>query len=63
MLLKIFGEGVLVELRASQIGSSKVRRAVKNHGEKVSFIKLCPNSYFLEIGNDDTVRVTLTRVF
>ncbi len=63
VLLKTFGEAVLVELLASQPGSSKVRRAIKRHGGKVSFMKLCPDSYSLAIGNDDTVRVTLTRVF
>lgn len=61
--LETFGEGVLVELRAGQPGSSKVVRSRRSSGGNVNFASLCPGNYFLAIGNDDSVSVTQTRYF
>lgn len=61
--LETFGEGVLVELRAGQPGSSRVVKATRSNGGTVYFSSLCPGSYFVAIGNDDSVSVTPTRFF
>lgn len=61
--LETFGEGVLVELRSGIPGNSKVVQSRKSNGGNVSFRGLCPNSYFLAIGNDDSVSVTQVRYF
>lgn len=61
--LETFGEGVLVELRGGVPGRSRVLSATRSHGGAVNFHSLCPGSYFLAIGNDDSVSVTPTRQF
>ncbi len=61
--LETFGEGVLVELRAGQPGSSRVVKATRSNGGTVHFSSLCPGPYFVAIGNDDSVSVTQTRFF
>ncbi len=61
--LETFGEGVLVELRSGTPGNSRVVRSARSTGGTVRFSPLCPNSYFLAIGNDDSVSVTQTRYF
>jgi hypothetical protein len=61
--LQTFGEGVLVELRSGSPGRSKVVRSTKSSGGNVSFSSLCPGSYFLAIGNNESVSVTPVRYF
>ena len=61
--LETFGEGVLVELRSGQPGHSRVVQATRSNGGTVYFASLCPGSYFVAIGNDDSVSVTPTRFF
>lgn len=61
--LETFGEGVLVELRSGAPGRSRVVKSTKSSGGNVSFSSLCPGSYFLAIGNDESVSVTPVRNF
>lgn len=61
--LETFGEGVLVELRSGVPGQSRVISSTKSSGGNVGFSSLCPGSYFLAIGNDESVSVTPTRNF
>jgi hypothetical protein len=61
--LETFGEGVLVELRTGRPGASTVLKSQRSNGETVRFTGLCPATYFLAIGNDDSVNVTQTRFF
>lgn len=61
--LETFGEGVLVELRGGVPGRSRVLSATRSYGGAVNFHSLCPGSYFLAIGNDESVSVTPTRQF
>jgi hypothetical protein len=61
--LQTFGEGVLVELRSGSPGRSQVVRSTRSSGGNVSFSSLCPGSYFLAIGNDESVSVTPVRYF
>ncbi|WP_374692612.1 hypothetical protein [Accumulibacter sp.] len=61
--LETFGEGVTVELRQGTPGSSKVVASQQSHGGTVSFPKLCAGSYFMAIGNAESVSVTPVRQF
>lgn len=61
--LETFGEGVTVELRSGKPGQSKVLQSRRSSGGSVSFAGLCQGSYFLAIGNGDTVSVTPVRQF
>lgn len=63
IILETFGEGVLVELRSGVPGRSKVVSTTKSSGGNVGFSSLCPGSYFLAIGNEESVSVTPTRYF
>jgi len=61
--LETFGEGVTVELRKGTPGNSKVIKTQRSSGGTVYFGSLCPGSYFLAIGNAETVSVTPVRQF
>ena len=61
--LETFGEGVTVELRKGAPGNSKIIKTQRSSGGKVYFGSLCPGSYFLAIGNAETVSVTPVRQF
>jgi hypothetical protein len=61
--LETFGEGVTIELRQGMPGSSKVVGSQKSSGGTVFFGTLCQGSYFMAIGNEDTVDVTPVRQF
>lgn len=61
--LQTFGEGVQVELRKGQPGTSKVAKSTYSSGGSVYFSDLCAGSYFLAIGNEDKVSVTPVRHF
>jgi hypothetical protein len=61
--LQTFGEGVLVELRSGAPGRSRVVSSTRSSGGNVYFSSLCPGSYFLAIGNDESVSVTPVRNF
>lgn len=61
--LETFGQGVLVELRSGNPGTSRVVQSRRSNGGSVNFGNLCPGNYFLAIGNDDSVNVTQTRYF
>lgn len=61
--LETFGQGVLVELRSGNPGSSVVVQSRRSNGGAVNFGNLCPGNYFLAIGNDDSVSVTQSRYF
>ena len=61
--LETFGEGVLVELRSGSPGNSRVVQSRRSNGGTVNFGNLCPGSYFLAIGDDDSVSVTQARYF
>lgn len=61
--LQTFGEGVLVELRSGYPGRSRIVTATRSSGGNVNFSSLCPGSYFVAIGNDDSVSVTPVRNF
>ena len=61
--LDTFGEGVTVELRNGVPGNSKVVKTQRSSGGTVYFGGLCSGSYFLAIGNSDTVNVTPVRQF
>lgn len=63
IILETFGEGVLVELRSGVPGRSNVVSSIKSSGGAVGFSSLCPGSYFLAIGNEESVSVTPTRNF
>ena len=58
-----FGEGVTIELRQGVPGKSKVFDTQRSSGGTVYFAKLCAGSYFMAIGNEDTVSVTPVRQF
>lgn len=61
--LETFGEGVTVELRSGTPGSSKLVDVAQSSGGIVRFGGLCAGSYFLAIGNSDSVNVTPVRNF
>jgi hypothetical protein len=61
--LQTFGENVNVELRSGAPGRSRAVASHRSQGGRVSFDKLCSGSYFLAIGNDDSVSVTPVRQF
>lgn len=61
--LQTFGEGVTVELRKGTPGNSRVVNSSQSYGGNVRFGNLCPGSYFLAIGNGDSVSVTPVRQF
>ena len=61
--LETFGEGVTVELRAGAPGASKVVGTRASSGGQVQFQQLCSGTYFLAIGNGETVSVTPVRTF
>ena len=61
--LETFGEGVTVELRKGVPGTSMVLQSQRSNGGIVLFSGLCPGSYFLAIGNDESVSVTPVRQF
>jgi hypothetical protein len=61
--LNTSGEGVMVELRRGRPGNSMVVRSVNSRGGKVYFSSLCPGSYFLAIGNGESVSVTPVNSF
>lgn len=61
--LQTFGEGVNVELRNGTPGNSRIVNSSRSFGGNVRFRDLCPGSYFLAIGNSDSVSVTPVRQF
>lgn len=61
--LNTFGEGVSVELRSGFPGSSTIVDVAQSAGGNVHFSGLCAGSYFLAIGNSDSVSVTPVRNF
>lgn len=61
--LQTFGENVSVELRSGVPGASRIVSTQRSQGGSVSFNSLCPGSYFIAIGNDDSVSVTPVRQF
>ena len=61
--LETFGEGVTVELRYGRPGGSKAVNILKSSGGNVHFGELCPGSYFLAIGDSDSVSVTPVKEF
>lgn len=61
--LQTFGEGVSVELRQGTPGNSRPVKTAYSSGGTVRFSSLCPGSYFLAIGNGESVSVTPTRSF
>ena len=61
--LQTFGENVTVELRSGAPGRSHPVKSQRSQGGRVSFDNLCPGSYFLAIGNEDSVSVTPVRQF
>lgn len=61
--LQTFGEGVQVELRKGQPGTSRVTKSTYSSGGAVYFSDLCAGNYFLAIGNEDQVSVTPVRSF
>lgn len=61
--LQTFGEGVSVELRQGTPGTSHVIKTSYSSGGNVFFSGLCPGSYFLAIGNGESVSVTPVRSF
>jgi len=61
--LETFGEGVLVELRRGYPGSSTIVDVAQSSGGNVHFTGLCAGSYFLAIGNSESVSVTPARNF
>lgn len=61
--LQTFGEGVSVELRQGTPGRSRVISTSHSSGGTVRFSSLCPGSYFLAIGNGESVSVTPVRSF
>ncbi len=61
--LETFGEGVTVELRSGTPGKSNVVKTTRTSGGIVSFSRLCAGTYFLAIGNEETVSVTPVRHF
>jgi len=61
--LQTFGEGVSVELRKGYPGSSTVVDVAHTSGANVHFTGLCAGSYFLAIGNSESVSVTPARNF
>ena len=61
--LETFGEGVTIELRQGTPGRSRVFATQQSHGGTVNFRNLCAGSYFMAIGNEETVSVTPVRQF
>lgn len=61
--LDTFGEGVTVELRTGAPGNSRIVKTQRSSGGTVFFGGLCPGSYFVAIGNGETVSVTPVRQF
>jgi hypothetical protein len=61
--LETFGEGVTVELRTGTPGNSRIVKTQRSTGGTVFFGGLCPGSYFLAIGNGESVSVTPVRQF
>ena len=61
--LKAIGSEVLVELRSGSPGTSRIVQSKRSLGGNVSFTGICPGSYFLAIGNDDSVSVTQSRFY
>lgn len=61
--LNMFGEGVSVELRSGFPGSSTIIDVAQSSGGNVHFSGLCAGSYFIAIGNSESVSVTPVRNF
>jgi len=61
--LQTIGEGVTVELRQGMPGNSRAIKTSYSSGGNVFFSGLCPGSYFLAIGNGESVSVTPVRSF
>jgi hypothetical protein len=61
--LQTFGEKVRVELRFGSPGQSQIKSVKQSTGGRVFFGGLCAGSYFLAIGDDESVSVTPVRVF
>lgn len=61
--LDTFGEGVMVELRQGRPGNSSNVKSSQSLGGNVHFGDLCAGSYFLAIGNGESVSVTPVREF
>jgi len=61
--LETFGEGVSVELRRGYPGNSTMVDVAHSSGGIVRFRGICAGSYFLAIGNSDSVSVTPVRNF
>lgn len=61
--LETFGEGVTVELRKGYPGNSTEVDIAHSSGGNVRFSRICAGSYFLAIGNADSVSVTPVKNF
>ncbi len=61
--LETFGEKVNVELRNGTPGNSRLIKSAISTGGTVAFSSLCSGSYFVAIGDGDSVSVTPTREF
>lgn len=61
--LQTLGQNVTVELRNGVPGSSKIIEVKRSSGGRVDFKNLCPGSYFLAIGDNESVNVTPVRQF
>jgi hypothetical protein len=62
VILETFGQGVLVELREGEPGSSTMISSRNSYGGRVHFSGLCAGHYFLAIGDNNTVSVTPVHV-
>lgn len=61
--LETFGEGVTVELRKGFPGNSTQVDVAHSSGGNVRFSGICSGSYFLAIGNSESVSVTPVKSF
>lgn len=61
--LQTLGQNVTVELRNGAPGASKVVEVKRSSGGRVDFKNLCAGSYFLAIGDNESVNVTPVRQF
>ena len=57
------GDGVSVELRSGNPGASRVVSRKASVGGHVTFSGICPGTYFMAIGNQDSVQVTPVHQF
>jgi len=58
-----YGEDVSVELRVGEVGNSFPLVIKQAKDSQISYTGLCPNKYFLAIGNDKNVSTTPVKDF